>query len=315
MSRPAVLVTGATGFVGSAVLTALRARSDVRLRALVRHPVPRLLSAGVDPVIADLSAPASLVAACTGVDTVIHAASYVGSDVDRCRAVNTDGTAALVRAAVAAGVTRIVYVSTASVYGPGPHRALAPDTAVCRPSSPASASRLAAEDVVRSAGGWVVRPHLIYGPGDRWFVPGLVALLRQLGNWLDCDGPCLSTVSVAGLARALAALQALPASGLPPGAVLHVNHPVPTRIRTMIEIVAEGLGLRVPANRLSGAQARARLAELGGNPHHLDMLTTDHWYASETVWHLTNTAPGPGFAAGFAACAPWYRSEVQHEAR
>jgi nucleoside-diphosphate-sugar epimerase len=303
MSRPNVLVTGATGFVGGAVLAALAPRAEVR--ALVRRPVSA--SDGVDRVIGDLSAPSSLAAACAGVRTVIHAASYVGSEVDRCWAVNARGTAALVRAARRAGVERIIYVSTASVYGPGPHRDLDPDGATRRPRSAASASRLAAEEAVRAAGGWVVRPHLIYGPGDRWFVPGLVALLRQLGNWLDCDGPCLSTVSVADLARALGALRDLSASELAPGAVLHVNHPVPVRIRTMIETVGRGLGVPPPARPMSAERAQALVRERGGDPHHVAMLSTDHWYESATVWRLTGLDPGPWFPTGFFRSADWYR--------
>lgn len=310
MRRSTVLVTGATGFVGGAVLAALGARADLRPRALVRRPTPRLSAAGVEVVIGDLSAPGSLRAACDGVRTVIHAASYVGSDPHRCWTVNTHGTAALVRAAVQAGVPRILYVSTASVYGLGPHRALEPDGARCRPNSVASASRLAAEHAVRAAGGCVLRPHLIYGPGDRWFVPGLVALLRQFGDWLDSDSPCLSTVSVAALARAAVALQDLPASELAPGAVLHVNHPVPARIRTMIETVSEGLGLSVRDGGTDLRVARAALVKRGGNPHHLDMLSRDHWYASTDVWRLTGADPGPWFPTGFAGCAAWYRREL-----
>ncbi|WP_432199144.1 NAD-dependent epimerase/dehydratase family protein [Streptomyces sp. bgisy027] len=73
----------------------------------------------------DLSDPLSLRGVCFGVDTVVHAASYVGRDPRRCCDVNLKGTRALLEEAHRSRVRRFGCISTASVYGTGLHRGLA----------------------------------------------------------------------------------------------------------------------------------------------------------------------------------------------
>ncbi|MGH8918106.1 MAG: NAD(P)H-binding protein, partial [Actinomycetes bacterium] len=73
-----VLLTGATGFLGGAALRALAGREGTRVRALVRTPADRWPAQGTSIVRGDLCSPGSLAAACAGVDTIVHAASYVG---------------------------------------------------------------------------------------------------------------------------------------------------------------------------------------------------------------------------------------------
>jgi NADH dehydrogenase len=107
-----VLVTGGTGFVGPHVVHALRSR-DVAVRALVRDPgrAGRLSAWGVELVRGDVADPASLRAACEGVDAVIHlVAIIVGRPADFER-VMAQGTRNLVAAAQEAGVGRFVLAS------------------------------------------------------------------------------------------------------------------------------------------------------------------------------------------------------------
>ncbi|WP_405115500.1 NAD-dependent epimerase/dehydratase family protein [Micromonospora sp. NBC_01405] len=65
-----------------------------------------------------------------------------------------------------AGIPACVYVSTASVYGRGPHRGITENSVAPSPQSPVSSSRLAAETLIRAAGGTVVHPHLVYPRAD-----------------------------------------------------------------------------------------------------------------------------------------------------
>ena len=188
-----VLLVGATGFIGSAVARALAGRPDVELSVLVRG-ADRIPDAR--QLLGDLTKPDSLIGSCQGIDTLVHAASYVGPDLEQCAAVNDHGTSALLREAARAGVRRIIYISTAAVYGPGPHCNVEPEHLAPAPLSPASRTRLAAEDTVRAAGGIVLRPHLIYGVGDRWFVPELVKLIRLLSGLPNDDQVRLSTIAV-----------------------------------------------------------------------------------------------------------------------
>jgi NADH dehydrogenase len=107
-----VLVTGGTGFVGTYVVHALRAR-ELPVRALVRdrRRGSRLAAWGAELVEGDVSDPASLEAACAGVDAVVHLVAIIkGSRTDFER-VMTGGTRNLVAAAEGAGVRRLVLAS------------------------------------------------------------------------------------------------------------------------------------------------------------------------------------------------------------
>ena len=107
-----VLLTGGTGFVGRHVAHALRAR-ELPVRALVRDPrrASRLGTWGVELVEGDVGDPASLSAACTGADTVVHLVAIIkGSHADFER-VMSQGTRDLVAAAQEAGVRRFVLTS------------------------------------------------------------------------------------------------------------------------------------------------------------------------------------------------------------
>lgn len=121
MTQKLTLVTGATGFVGSAVARALLARGH-RVRALVRAGSDRGNLQGLDVSLADgdLTDPASLARAVSGCDHVMHVAAdyriWVPDPAAMLRA-NVDGTTALFRAAQAAGVGRMVYCSSVAALG------------------------------------------------------------------------------------------------------------------------------------------------------------------------------------------------------
>jgi dihydroflavonol-4-reductase len=115
------LLTGATGFVGSAVARALAGRG-YRLRLLIRPTSDRRNLAGIDADLAlgDLTDAASLARAATGCRYVFHVAAdyrlWVPDAAAMLRA-NVDGTSAMMRAARAAGVERIVYCSSVAALG------------------------------------------------------------------------------------------------------------------------------------------------------------------------------------------------------
>ncbi|MFT5175275.1 MAG: dihydroflavonol-4-reductase [Gammaproteobacteria bacterium] len=116
-----MLVTGATGFVGSAVMRALLDQSR-QLRVLVRRGSDRsnLQGLDVEVVEGDLRDPSSLVRAVAGCEVVFHvAADYRlwAREPDEIYQSNVTGTLNLLAAAVAAGVDRIVYTSSVAVLG------------------------------------------------------------------------------------------------------------------------------------------------------------------------------------------------------
>lgn len=116
-----MLVTGASGFVGSAVVRALLARGE-RVRVLMRPSSDPRNVAGLDVEIAegDMMVPESLAPAVAGCSGVFHVAADYRlwtADSEAMFRANVDGSVAIVRAAHAAGVGRIVYTSSVAVLG------------------------------------------------------------------------------------------------------------------------------------------------------------------------------------------------------
>ncbi len=115
------LLTGASGFVGSAVARTLLARGH-RLRLLVRRGSDRRNLAGLDAALVegDLTDAASLARAVAGCRYVFHVAADYRlwvPDPAAMLAANVDGTRAVMRAAMAAGVQRVVYCSSVAALG------------------------------------------------------------------------------------------------------------------------------------------------------------------------------------------------------
>lgn len=312
MTTETVLVTGGAGFVGAHVVERL-ARAGVRTRALVhRREVP-----GAETVRGDLARPDSLRGLCDGVGTVLHLAARISGSEQECRAVNEAGTRALLAEAQRSGVRRIVQLGTAAVYRDGAHRGAAEGELAEEPASVTSVTRLAGERLVLEAGGTVLRPHLVYGRGDRWVVPSLVRLLARLPSWVDGGRARMSLISVDALADALAELAVRPEGAESgertgePGRVLHAAHPEPVTGRELVETVARELGLPLPAGETDLAGA---MALMGHGPEAVrlrrlvSLLAVDHWYDSGRLWQQLSASPGLPFAEAFGTYAAWYRA-------
>ncbi|MFJ8592219.1 NAD-dependent epimerase/dehydratase family protein [Streptomyces sp. NPDC093598] len=295
-----LLITGASGFVGSRVAATAQRQPDVHVRLLSRH-APH----SPEYVHGDLCASPSLRGACADTDVLVHCATRVGGDAGTARAVNDHGTRALVEEAVRAGVRRIVYVSTAAVLGRGPFRGVRPGEVPIAPASPTSRTRAAAEQHVLDAGGLVLRPHLVYGEGDRWVIPGLVWLLNELSATLTGCEALQSMVDVDTLGRAVVTAALSPAHH---GGVHHVDHPEPVAVKDLLAAVCREVEEPGGGTAVDVATALDRAA---GSPlalHHLGMLTVDHWFVDDAFWKDFDCSPGEGFAAAFTRAAPWYRA-------
>ena len=149
---PLIAITGATGFVGQAVLDLAR-RQGLEVRALARRTQPP--RAGVEWVAGDLSDERALKRLVTRTSVVMHIAGVVNTlDPAGFEAGNVRGTLNLVNAALDAGVNRFVHVSSLSAREPG--------------LSLYGASKRKGERIVAASSlDWtIVRPPAVYGPRD-----------------------------------------------------------------------------------------------------------------------------------------------------
>lgn len=179
-----VLATGASGFLGRAVVRALQqAGHDVR--TLQRRPSG---VAGAEDHLGSVTDPDATAAAVEGVDAVVHMAAKVSlaGDPAEFHAVNVEGTRTLLDAATAAGVTRIVHVSSPSVA----HAGHALQGVGAEPADPAGArgeyARTKAEAELLALGRAgdaaslvVIRPHLVWGPGDTQLIARVLDRARR----------------------------------------------------------------------------------------------------------------------------------------
>ncbi|MFD9070196.1 NAD-dependent epimerase/dehydratase family protein [Streptomyces lasiicapitis] len=318
MSGPRVVLTGATGFIGSAVLRELasrRGRADSgrgpHITAVARRRPPQAHQDLADTwVTADLSRPDTLRGLCEGADVLLHLACALGPDPAACAAVNVHGTAALMRQARRAGTPRVVHLSTAAVYGPGPHRGADVHDLVPAPASAASRTRLAGEACALAAGATVLRPGLVLGRGVRWVVPALSELLARVPARWDGGRGLLSAVDVTGLARLIACLAL--ATPRAPAGVFHASHPEPVRCGDLLAALAAHRVLPVADRDLPWEQCLERLHATPGriSERQFALLARDHWYRSERIWELARCAPGPAPVELLGEAADWYRGEV-----
>jgi nucleoside-diphosphate-sugar epimerase len=184
-----ILVTGATGKVGSRAVPRLLGRGDA-VRVLVRDGARAegLQSQGAEVAPGDLLRPRTLAEAVAGAEAVLHLAAFFrGATPEQALATNLEGTLNLARAALAAGVPRFVFVSTSLVYGPGRGRPAREDDALPPEAGPRAypASKIAAERSLgalhreRGLGLRTLRLAFVYGEVD----PHLAEVVPMVRPW------------------------------------------------------------------------------------------------------------------------------------
>jgi 2-alkyl-3-oxoalkanoate reductase len=190
------LVTGAGGFLGSAIVSRLLERG-LAVRGFSRGSYPALEAAGVECIQGDLRDPDAVDAACRDVDTIFHVAALAGiwGPWETYHGINTLGTRHLLDAARRHGVRRLVYTSSPSVTFAGVPQCGVDESApyptkwLCHYPH----SKALAEVAVLAAHGrnglatCALRPHLIWGPGDPHLIPRLIeraraGQLRRVGS-------------------------------------------------------------------------------------------------------------------------------------
>jgi 2-alkyl-3-oxoalkanoate reductase len=277
-----ILLVGSTGFIGGNIHNALTSSSIHDVRVLVRNKKTYRTDHTTHVIYGDIRNSDAVRQACRGVETVIHSVNYIGPDAHLAWRVNVEGTQTLINACAQEGIKRILYLSTTAVYGSGSHQGVKEGELTTHPESPASATRLKAEEIVLDAGGTVIRPYLVYGYGDRWVVPGLVAMIRAFGGYPLGGAALASVIRVDQLATAISRLALTSISAIK-GDILHACSSRPVSIAHILDRTRLDVGIDIPHSSINPKKNIDIATAAGFSPHQVDLVLNDHWYSSQQL--------------------------------
>jgi nucleoside-diphosphate-sugar epimerase len=241
-----VLVTGASGFVGQALVRALT-EAGTLVRAATRNPAATSFPTGVETIsVADYRRPVDWASLLAEIDAVVHLAgiAHIGPGVDDAvydRVVHV-ATAELAAACAGANVRRLIFMSSVRAQsGPAADHVLTEDDAPL-PSEAYGRAKLQAEAAVRAGPvAWtVLRPTMVYGPGAK----GNLAMLQRLADtpWplpLAAFNSRRSLVSLDNLVAAVLFAVGAPATERQ---TYLVADPSPVTLAEIVTALRDGLG-------------------------------------------------------------------------
>lgn len=326
MAVEKLLVTGATGFVGSHVVEAYQRGHNFRLRALVRREsAARALEAqGISCVLGSLESRDAVREAIAGVDAVLHLAAVTKArTMQEYQRANAAGTEVIVEAMLAAQPRpkRLVYLSSLAAVGPA--RAGRPITADDAPAPLTTYGRtkLAGEKICSAVADQfeiaILRAPAVYGPRDRDVFEFF--RMARYGVLPLPSGPdrSLQMIHAADLARAL--LLAATSEGV--RGVYHVAEARAYLWQEMARMVAEAVGskariVRVPGPLISlAAAANEMVVGLFGKSTIFNRDKARELLAPGWLCETELARRDFGFeaeiplAAGLKQTAEWYRAE------
>ncbi|MEO1037426.1 MAG: NAD-dependent epimerase/dehydratase family protein [Pseudomonadota bacterium] len=322
-----VLVTGATGFIGSELVRQLSA-TGARVRAIARPSSDRteLDRLGVEVVVGNVYDPAVVDKALLGVNYIFHVASgfrEAGIPDEEHRRVNVDSTQLLARGAASLdGFARFVHVSTVGVHG-HIENPPADESAPFAPGDIYQITKVEAEEWIRSFAAekslplTVVRPAPVYGPGDLRLLKVFKFAKLRFVPLIGWSKGLFHLVHVEDLVRFMV-LAASSDEAL--GEIFICGNVEPTSIKGMVRSVAEHLGtkptfVRIPAApvflvaRIVEALCKAVSIEPPIYPRRVAFFTKDRSFDTTKARSL------PGFElhydneSGIAMTVDWYREK------
>jgi nucleoside-diphosphate-sugar epimerase len=324
-----LLITGGSGFIGSR-LALLAAASGYRVRvtgaarnAVERERIVALTAAGIPVIEATLEDRASLRGAVEGQHLIIHlgAAQHEAEAPESYfHRVNAEGTRSLITLAVDAGVRRFVYGSTIGVYGATGESSTLEEQSALLPDNPYGRSKVAAEQVVRSAIGiesCIARISETYGPHDMRLLKLFRAIARRRFVMIGSGANFHQPIYVDDVAKGLLACAVEPRAA---GETILLAGSAPITTRQMCESIAAAtarLGSlpRVPLWPfvLAARAFEATLTPLGMKPplhsRRLDFFRKSYRFRIDKAQRLLGFIGSTSFEDGANLTAQWYRQD------
>jgi 2-alkyl-3-oxoalkanoate reductase len=324
-----LMITGGNGLLGRHLVAALQERGDtVRVLALPAEDTRWLEQRGVAVHRGDIRRPETLTAPMSGVQAVLHLAGMMGvwRPIEDYRAVNVTGTENVCRAALAAGVSRVVHVSSWTVYGMAlgvPAREdflLRPfhePYAITKAEGDIAVQRMIADDRLPAV---IVRPGTFFGPGDHLHFGRMADRLRAgrgiiVGSGDNALPFVYVTDVVQGLLLALGHEHAV-------GQAYNITNDRPLTQQQFLNAVAHETGaspprIHVPYQALYAAGYLAeRLSMLTRAPRQpivtrlgVKLFGTDNRHAIDKARRELSYSPRVELREGVRLAAVWYRAQ------
>lgn len=332
LAAQTVLVTGGGGFIGKALVLALH-RLGAQVRVLGRHPYPDLESLGIACIQGDIRDEAAVQRAVHGASCVFHVAAKAGIWGPKVEymTINFQGSQNVLAACAKAGVAVLVQTSTPSVVfdqqdlsGVDERQAYA-----SKPLCAYAASKIQAERAILAANcatlkTVAIRPHLVWGPGDRNLIPrlleraraGRLAIVGNGNNMVD-----ITYIDNAVLAHLLAAENLL-GTGTAAGEAFFIGQEAPVRLWQWVNELLVRLDIppvtrRVPLPLAYGAGAVLELAHTlvarDVEPRMTRFvalqLARSHWFSHARAERMLGYQPLVNTQEGTGRLLAWLHSE------
>jgi len=297
-----IALTGATGFVGRAVVSALMAKS-FKVSALVRDPTRAEMNSNVRLVQGDLQNNAALDDLTRNADVVVHIAGVIGAlRRNDFFVANEQGSLAVAETAARNGVKRFVYISSLAAREPG----------LSMYGASKRAGEAAVEKFKTQMSVLVLRPPAVYGPGDRGTLPLLRSLTQSFAVIPGTGTSRFSLIYIDDLARIVVEAAEATTTGtveLDDGQRQGYGWKDLVKIAAVTEqknikpiFLPKSVAMAVGVGVETIAKLRGRLPFV--SPDKIQQLYFGDWVARGEGWPLKEPV---GFAQGFKSTVDWYR--------